>query len=274
MNIKNLENTNIETLVDCFFKAFENYFVPIPNDRTFWKKRWQLSKVDYRFSYGMFDNEKLVGFIINAIDKRNGELIAFNTGTGVLPAYRGQRIVQAIYNFALKEFKQHGIVKCSLEVIKENSIAIKAYQSIGFSIQKEYKCYKGEISLDSDAEIEVREVNYNQIDWNTILNQALYSWDNHSSVLKNGDYKYFYVLNKQKPESYFVLNTSNKYLAQWDVFTKDDAIWKRLFLGIKQTSKFIKINNIDNSLTHKIAHLNAIGLENTINQYEMELKIK
>ena len=89
MIVKNLEKIEFDIIVDCFLKSFENYYVKLPTDKNYYKNRWRLAKVDYALSYGMFDDEKLVGFIISAIDKRNGEKIAFNTGTGVLPEYRG-----------------------------------------------------------------------------------------------------------------------------------------------------------------------------------------
>ena len=76
------------------------------------------------------------GFIINAIDKRNGILTAFNTGTGVIPEYRGKRIVKSIYAHAIGELRQQGVEKSTLEVITKNDIAIRSYKSIGFSIRR------------------------------------------------------------------------------------------------------------------------------------------
>ena len=80
MIVKKLENTTFDIIADCFLRSFENYYVKVPTDKNYYKERWKISKVDYALSYGMFDGDKLVGFIINAIDKRNGEKIAFNTG--------------------------------------------------------------------------------------------------------------------------------------------------------------------------------------------------
>ncbi len=142
MQVKSLKNINYPILMDCFNKAFHNYFVKLPTDTNFWKERWQQAKVDLSLSYGMFDKDRLIGFIINAIDQRNGELTAYNAGTGVLPQYRGEKIVKSIYDFALPNLKQNGITKCTLEVIKENEIAIKSYRSIGFVISKNYKSFK------------------------------------------------------------------------------------------------------------------------------------
>ena len=55
MVIKKLGNVRFETIINCFLKSFENYFVELPTDANFWKKRWETAKVDYNLSYGMFD---------------------------------------------------------------------------------------------------------------------------------------------------------------------------------------------------------------------------
>ena len=206
MIVKKLENIEFDIIVDCFLQSFENYYVKVPTDKNYYKKRWEMAKVDYALSYGMFDGEKLVGFIIHAIDDRNGERIAFNTGTGVLPEYRGKRIVKSIYDFALPDLKINGIEKCALEVIIENTKAIKSYQSIGFDICKTFNCFSGEIELNSNDKVELNEVDYDAFDWERLPNQDLYSWDFNSEVVKNGNYQYYQVKKDGRVESYFVVN--------------------------------------------------------------------
>ena len=81
MIVKDLGKTDFDELFDCFLKAFENYLVQLPTDRDYFKERWKMAKVDFNLSYGMFEHKRLVGFIINAVDRRDGKLTAFNTGT-------------------------------------------------------------------------------------------------------------------------------------------------------------------------------------------------
>jgi hypothetical protein len=74
-------------------------------------------------------------------------------------------------------------------------------------------------------------------------------------------------------ESYFIINPSNKYLAQFEVLKESTGVWHRLFKGIKEVSNSIKIINVDTRLNQKIDFINSIGLANTVNQYEMEMNI-
>jgi len=271
--VKKLEHIEFDIIADCFLKSFENYYVKIPTDKNYYKERWKIAKVDYALSYGMFDGGKLVGFIINAIDTRNEEKIAFNTGTGVLPEYRGKQIVRSIYNFAIPDLKTNGVTKCALEVIIENSKAIKTYQSIGFNICKTFKCFSGEIKLNTNEKKLLSEVDYDAFDWGKMPNQQLYSWDFNLEVIKNGNYKYYQLIYDNLVESYFIINPSNAYLAQFEVLKESAGCWHRLFKGIKEVSNSIKIINVDTRLNQKIDFINSIGLANTVNQYEMEMNI-
>ena len=171
MEVRHLGDMDFGTIMECFLVSFANYFVQMPTDHAYYKQRWKAAGVQYELSFGMFDGERLVGFIINAIDTRQGHLTAYNSGTGVIPEYRGQRIVKTIYEHAIPELRKKGITKCQLEVITENEKAIKSYKGIGFTICKHYKCYKGTISSNGQHDFDLRKVNYQAIDWDTIPNQ-------------------------------------------------------------------------------------------------------
>ncbi|CAM1345001.1 GNAT family N-acetyltransferase [Tenacibaculum amylolyticum] len=273
MFVKNLSDVAIEVIIDCFLKAFENYFVKMPTDIDYYVQRWKAAKVDFSLSYGMFDGNKMVGFIIHAIDKRNDVLIAFNTGTGVIPEYRGKKIIRTIYAYALDELRKNGIQKSALEVITENKIAIALYKSIGFTIRKEYKCFNGTIDLNISQLPDLKTVDLKQIDWNSLPNQKYYSWDNQKAPILAGNYSFFQVLHNGQPESFFIINTVLNYVAQMDILISQKDAWKRLFAGIQKVSGTIKINNVAIQLQNKIDALTQFGLKNTVDQFEMELDL-
>lgn len=273
LTVKNLENIEFETIIDCFLKSFKNYSVKMPTDINYYKERWKIAKVDFNLSYGMFEGRNLIGFIINAIDERNGIKIAFNTGTGVLPKFRGKRIIKSIYNYAIPDLKRNGITKCSLEVLTDNIIAIKSYQSSGFKICKTYECYKGDINIKPIKKSILRKVKFDSIDWDNLPNQDFYSWDFQSETIKNGSYSYYQLIKDNSIESYFIINPNNKFLAQFEVLKENIGSWSRLFNEIKNISKTIRVINVDTRLIEKIKFIKFIGLSNTVNQYEMEMEI-
>ncbi len=271
MEVKSLDTVGFSVLMDCFHSAFDNYYVKMPTDNDYYKERWAMAGVQLNLSYGMFENDHLVGFIINAIDTRGGVVVAFNTGTGVLPEYRGQRIVRSIYEFAIPRLKKYGVTVCQLEVIKDNTPAIKAYQNIGFSISKNYKCYQGAIEIDAAInDYLLEKVDSQYFDWD-MFQQSEYSWDNHLNTIVKGSYHYYCITIDGHEDSYFVINPESGYVPQFKVLNHSNNNWIRLFAGIQTISKTIKINNVDEKLTEKIEALKKVGMTNTVDQYEMEL---
>lgn len=147
MKISHLANTPFDVILNCFFDSFSDYFVDVRIPGDFWQKRWASDRVDFRYSYGIFDEGKLVGFILNGIDFRAGKKTAFNAGTGVLPAYRGRRIVKELYTHALPELKAQGIQSCALEVIDKNEKAIKAIKVLAWKLQKHINASVGHLTF-------------------------------------------------------------------------------------------------------------------------------
>ncbi len=273
MTVKNLSHITFDEVLDCFLLAFENYFVKMPSDRNYYKERWRAAKVDFNFSYGMFDKGRLVGFIIHAIDKRDGMLTAFNTGTGVIPEYRGNRIVKSIYTYALKDLGENGIEKSTLEVIKKNETAIRSYKSIGFKVCKNYKCFTGAVSIENCDPFELKEIALKNVDWKKLPNQEFYSWDFQKETILERNYTFYHVLNRKEPESFFIFDPENNYVAQFDILNSENQGWNRLFSAIKHISGTIKVINVDERLKDKLDYIGFIGLENSVDQFEMELKI-
>lgn len=270
MVVKPLNTIPFQDIIDCFNKSFEGYFVKMPTDANYFKQRWEAANVDYSLSFGAFINNQLVGFIIHAIDTRNNNLTAYNTGTGVIPEFRGQQIVNKIYQTAIPILKEKGITRCSLEVIKENTKAIKAYQNVGFNICKNYKCFNGEIALLDNENIELLEIDDKQYLWKE---NARYSWDNQRKSVLKTNYKYYNALQENQTIGSFIINLDNGYIPQFYTNQTDLSNWKLLFQAIKKVSSSIKINNVDETLVSKIDILNHIGLNNSVDQYEMELFI-
>lgn len=274
MEVKHLGRTDFNVIMECFLSAFDNYYVKMPSDHNFYLERWKAAGVRYDLSYGMFDDDILVGFIINAIDKRQGHLTAYNSGTGVIPEYRGQRIVKSIYEYAIPELIKNGITKCQLEVITENEKAIRSYQGIGFKVCKHYKCYKGALSIEGNSDFILNKISFEEMDWELFPNQDLYSWDNQKESLAKASFDYYQVLVEDKVESYFIINSKSGYIAQFEVLKNSTLQWRNLFSAIQYGNQEIKINNIYNKLISKIKAVESVGLVNTVDQYEMELLFK
>lgn len=277
MQIKALSSLPFDTILNCFYESFSDYFVDVKMPGDFWQKRWKTDKVDFQFSYGMFDEDQLVGFILNGIGYRDGIKTAFNAGTGVIPAYRGRRIVKTLYDHFLPILKKEGIEACALEVICANTKAIKAYESVGMKITRTYKCYGGEFSIPTPGKGDFIFTKVDTPFWETYatFNDLGYSWGNSRDAVElNNDLQYFEMSNSTQLLGYFIIDPTSGSIAQFEV---KDNNWEEygdsLFAKIAEISPRIKINNQDDRNKERIQYLNKINLPNPIDQFEMEMKM-
>ncbi len=269
MKIKNLTDTPLIAIVDCLLKSFEGYFVQLPSDLSYWEERFKTARVDLKYSYGMFDNQQLVGFIVNGIDIHSGKKTAYNSGTGVLPEYRGHAIVDSLYDHALPEFQKAGIEKCLLEVIRENHRALKVYKRIGFKIKRGLNSFKGKLT-ENTLDHHLKKVSYGDILKSGFYRPQFYSWDNLAKAVEiseaNKD-SYLVSANNDSVLGYFTMGPGGQIV---QVEAAENTNISEIIKSMGKITPEIRFGNIPDERCDLIGELNILGLENTINQYEME----
>lgn len=273
MHIKNLAAVPFEDILECFLRSFADYYVPMPSERSFYEIRWKTQKVDFLYSYGMFIDTQLVGFILHGIDTRFDTYIAHNVGTGVIPSQRRKGILSSLYNHAKGDLASNGIETSTLEVITLNKAALSLYERVGFKIRRKYRCYSGSIQLANEPHYKLISSSLKEADFTKLPRQKHYSWDHQKESILLGDFTFYQVMNSDHFESFFILNPSSGNLVQFDVFSDQSQHWIRLFAAIKSVCSSIRVINVDEALQRKTAVLEEIGLTNTIDQFEMEMKI-
>ena len=85
MKITTLETSNIEDILSVFNSSFSDYSIPLQLNISQLKSKIEVDHVDLSLSVGAFENEKLVGFVLHGTSILNGEKVAYNGGTGVIP---------------------------------------------------------------------------------------------------------------------------------------------------------------------------------------------
>ena len=137
MEIRSLAGVDLETLTNTFNHSFSDYVVPIQFDTAYKKIRMQRSRVNLDLSVGTFAGKELVGFMLFGQDQWNGKSTTYNSGTGVIPPFRGRRLVQKMYDWIIPKWRQTGIAHTRLEVIQGNDKAIRAYTKVGLQVNRE-----------------------------------------------------------------------------------------------------------------------------------------
>ncbi len=269
--IKPLDHTPVFQIVNCFNLAFADYFVPFHVSEAYMKERWRGSRVNFSLSFGAFDKNKLVGFIITGVDQWYGKQTAYNAGTGVIPSYRGQKIVAKLYEQLIPALRANGIQHSVLEVICENEKAIRTYQNAGFEIIRRLHCVGGKIStsIELGKGIEIRREPLP--DWEAYAKLPSYPacWDNHKNaiVIQQDNFEFLTLYRQEELLAYLIWKPEKSYIAQFAHQKLKYGL--QLFSQIKKQSPSIKINNIDANDKGNLELIETIGLQKVVDQWEM-----
>jgi ribosomal protein S18 acetylase RimI-like enzyme len=173
-----------------FDEAFADYYLKSTRKAEQWLyNRAAKNAVEYDYSVGAFDGDRMVGLTLIGIDDWQGQLAAFDAGTGIIPDYRGMGLAREMFDFAVAKLRQRGVKKFLLEVLQVNEPAIKAYEKTGFRITREFDClgldhkvYKP--SNSSKPPVEIRPFPQRQVttfrehsDWQP-------SWENNFATIE------------------------------------------------------------------------------------------
>ena len=125
IHYKSLEHVDELEILETHNSAFSDYEVQmnwtLPQFQNINKQRG----VRYDLSMGAFDDDKLVGFIINGTGDWNNKPTVYDCGTGIIKDYRHKGIGTEILLRLIKLLRDLGISQYLLEVIKSNE---NAYQ--------------------------------------------------------------------------------------------------------------------------------------------------
>jgi len=275
--IKTLEGVNAKEILSAFNTSFSDYFIPFELTIEQLSSKMLLDKTDLSLSVGVFDNDELIAFILHGFDVLNNTKVVYNGGTGVMPQKRGSGLTQQMYHFILPLLKERGIDRLLLEVITENTQAIKSYQRSGFITKRELLCYKGEIVVTKTNDmVEIKEMkNYN---WELMKSfwDIQPTWQNSKSVVNELEHKNVslgaYVENQFV--GYLVSNPTNMRIQQIAVckgFRQKGIASTLLSELTKVCGNTVSIINVDRTSKGTNQFLRKVGLECNLEQLEMEL---
>jgi ribosomal protein S18 acetylase RimI-like enzyme len=109
--------------------------------------RMEKNAVDYDLSVGAYDGGRIVGFTLIGVDSWGGAVTAYDAGTGIVPAFRGQGLVRRMFDHALPALRERGVERFSLEVLQQNEPAIRAYRKSGFEITRQLRSYATDAAI-------------------------------------------------------------------------------------------------------------------------------
>ena len=181
MLLKSLENTPIADIVSTFNLSFADYELPFQFTTETMGQKIRFEDIDLRYSVGAFDNHKLVGFIFFGLDGTT----AWDGGTGVIPAYRGQKLTQRMLEFSFPILKAQGINRVLLEVLENNVSARSIYEHACFSITRKLHGYKGHISISKNQNYRIEVLTDPDFGMLSKLSGFRFAWQQMDKRIQN-----------------------------------------------------------------------------------------
>lgn len=130
-------------IIATFNESFKGYPVPVSMTPELFDFKCHYEDIDLRLSAGALDDGKLVGVILYAWRELKGKGVSYNAGTGVVASQRGRHLVAGMYEFAIPMLKAKGVEVETLEVLTQNTVALRAYKNRGYQIQRTLDCFRG-----------------------------------------------------------------------------------------------------------------------------------
>ena len=282
-NYDTLENIGIETLHKTFLNAFSDYQVKM--DLPILKFQYMLQRRGYvaKASIGAFNDDILVGFVLNGVRNWDGKLTAYDTGTGVIETYRKQGITSNMLLNVRQLFKEMGVEQYLLEVIQSNTSAFQIYKKQGFKILRDFECFH----LDKNkynpiTTYKVEHINMvNPDDWRELkgFQDFVPSWQNSIDSINaiSDAFIYSVVRLNDSIVGYGVIDKKTGDIPQIAVNKnyRCKGIASSIITDlIKNTeSNNINVINVDGESKPMKDFLLKLGFEYGVSQYEMILKL-
>lgn len=290
MKFVELSNFSASEILDTHNEAFSDYEVPMQISLDSFKYLNLRRGVKYDLSLGAVDGEKLVGFILNAIDMWEGKLTAYDCGTGVIPGYRQKGIGNQIFNELLPLLNAENIEQYLLEVIQTNTAAYNLYKKRNFQITREFDCLladvedvKNKIQVNQERSLakgyDIRDIK--TLDWDEIVKFWDYppSWQNSDLSIQrvSESFRYIGAFSNNKLVGYMVYEPSGgiTQIAMHQKHRNQNLGHEFIKFLIEKSPNLEKINiiNVDKRDTVLLNFLFKFGFKSFTSQYEMILKM-
>lgn len=277
MHFTTLEHTPIGEITACMNAAFAEYEIPMQWTEESLLQKMRIEDIDLSLSAGAFDDGTLAGLILMGADEGNSRV--WDGGTGVLPAYRGQKLTERMFAYILPQLKQRGAKLMLLEVLENNKGAYKVYERLGFTTTRLLHAYKGNITPGKPTIYEIETLT--QYDTDELLNLCDWqpAWQQMNQRIANRRDSVTTICIKADGQvaAYAHYDAAARRIHQFAVAKQHrrKGMGAALFQHIASESANdpVLIINIDAGCEATNAFLQTIGLEQHISQYEMVMEL-
>ncbi len=271
-----LSAADFDSLFECFLDAFSDYEVDMRTSREQFEQRLERDGVRLEMSVGAFDEEKMIGFYINALGEWQGMQTAYDAGTGVIPDYRRQGVAEELFAFMAPRLKEVGVEQYLLEVLTVNQRAEALYRKLGFIDTRRMAVFRRSEPPEFVEDLSIRRVE--KCEWELFKSfwDGYPSWQNSIDAVER-------LANERVVVCAYVDDRSVGYgvaFKPWaslmqlavDPAHRRKGIGSRIMSRLQQeisATQSLKMNNVDEKFKGTLAFYEANGFKMVLEQFEM-----
>ena len=268
-----LSSDDFLALYECFCTAFSDYQVDMQMSEQDFAQRLARVGVRLDLSAGAFDDERMVGFYINAFGLWQGKQTAYDAGTGVIPDFRRRGVGVDLFAFMETRLKQESVSQYLLEVLTTNERAVPMYRRLGFEVRRDFAVIRSQLAIaGGPAEVSVHRIDDPNWELFKTFWDGYPSWQNSIEAVDRARSERLLVaaFADSKCVGYGVAYPPAGMLMQIAVSPEyrrrgiGRGILKALHMG-----ETLKVNNIDEELKGTLAFFEANGFQTVARQFEM-----
>lgn len=285
--IDTLSGLSMRDVYPVFMDAFSDYIQDASHVTEYsFTNRAIKNGVDLDLSVGAFSDGELVGFTLVGIDHFDGRLCAFDAGTGIIKAYRGKGIAKEIFVFLAPKLQCMGVERFILEVLKENTPAVRAYQKSGFKVTRELDSFELVFDNSRLEEGSSERIMTHKITKNELLSYQEYldwqpSWENSLSSVARIPNEVILIGARYKGVNagiliYYPMLNWILCLAVKKAFRRRKIachLLRSLKGKIGEGVQKVRLINVQHTDHDMIQFLEKVGFEYTFSQYEMGMEL-
>lgn len=281
--IISLSELSSDELFEAFSAAFSDYEITL--NRAEHDKMLLRRGFNPELSFGAIADGRLVSFTCNGIGFYNGNLTAYDTGTGTLKEYRGKGLATEVFKESLPVLKKAGIRQYLLEVLQHNQPAVKVYMNLGFKVTREFNYFvtdKQNVQppvAKIPAGLSISEIKFNELGDVYDFWDYAPSWQNSFDAIlrKPEDFRVFAAMDGGRAVAYGIIEPESGDITQLAVHPE----YRRVKIGSAILAKLVSVNNHSHlKLINSEVHCTALttfcecaGLTLSGKQFEMILPL-
>ena len=281
MDIKfsSYHHNHFDELHEAFTDAFSSYFVSFsPDKETFRKRIYSKLNIANKLSGVATSNSTVVSFILHTLNVYQGKKTLYNGGTGTRTKYRGSKLGFQLYEFLFDRIKESSAERILLEVIDENHHALKLYESLGFQFTRVLKCYKLRHEIHRKPTTRIRSIDSWLPEFTSNMSFEPCFMDSTEQLKHNLKNETILIAEiDQKIIGHLVFQPKLGRISQLAVHPNHryKGIGHSLLAECQKQSfvSNLTLLNIPEAELETIEALEAMGFENEIDQFELELII-